>query len=384
MAVSLALLPLVLLTLACGGAVAERSTPPACDLDPPQFETELDRRPFAMGFNRWPPDATEQAVERMNSFLVEHADLTLIHLDNGVPWPEALAGEPFSEHLQSDWAGHHQAVPPDHELLVAITPLNMERDGLAKVHGRNDNMDLPGEWRGRRLDHPEVIEAYANYARQVAEYFDPDHLAIGIEVNLALLKDPDLWQQYVTLHKVTYEALRAEHPHLPIFATFTLPHLRGEQDEADPEEQQAGVAELLPWSDYVGLSVYPYSWAYDSNGAPPQDYFDLVLAYGKPIAIAESGMPSQSFTAFFIPYEFEVEHQTNYMEFMLRHASEHEFVFVVNWAPIDFERLLDHFPLGLRDLGKFWAWTGLETADGCPKPALAIWDAYLRLPKLDP
>lgn len=164
-------------------------------------------------------------------------------------------------------------------------------------------------------------------------------------------------------------------------ATFSLPHLRGEQDDADPQVQQAGVGELMAHSDYVGLSVYPYSYAYDTGGTPPEDYFAPALAYGKPIAITETDMPTQDFTAFFVPYQFEAQHQTHFIDFLLRKGVEHEFVFVVNWANIDFDRLLDDIPVVMRDQARFWAYTGLQESGGCPKPALFIWDAYLELPR---
>ena len=36
-----------------------------------------------------------------------------------------------------------------------------------------------------------------------------------------------------------------------------MTHLRGEQGDADPAQQQAEVASLMPYSDLVGLSAYP-------------------------------------------------------------------------------------------------------------------------------
>lgn len=318
----------------------------------------------------------------MNRFLAEHADLTLIHLDNGVPWPEALSDQPFSDHLQDDWQGHRAAVPKDHELFVAITPLNMERDGLASYHGDSDNMSLPDPWRERSLDHPDVLTAYLAYAQRAVDFFQPDYLAIGIEVNLTLNSSEGLWDEYRRFHEEIYWALKEDHPELPIFATFTYPDMKGDRDDSAPAARhQEAVAELASANDLLGLSVYPYSYIYGGDGSLPANYFDLAASYDMPIAITESGMPSRSFKAFFVNYPFEVQHQTNYMQSMLDQAVRHRFGFVVNWANIDFEELLDDFPPGLRDLGRFWAWTGLETSDGCGKPSLEIWDAYLSLPR---
>jgi|Deesub1362A_J573_1020465.scaffolds.fasta_scaffold03379_4 hypothetical protein len=377
--ISIALGLLLITILACGQPSS--STPMPCDLRLPPYIAPVSRRPFAMGFNRWPSDLTQEAVEEMYAFIAQHGDLILHHLDNGVPWPEALQGAPFSQHLREDWASSRAAAPPGHLVFVAITPLNTDRDGLARYHGEQDNMPLPKPWDGLPLNHPDVKKAYLNYASRVVEYYQPDYLAIGIEVNMLAMKMPDSWDAYLELHRETYQALKARYPHLPIFATFTYHHMRGDQEEADPAAQRAAVSALMPYSDLLGLSVYPYSWVFSETRRLPEDYFDLALQFDKPIAITETGMPSQPFSAFLIRYDFQAQDQRAYLEFLLRAAAELDFEFVVNWAPIDFEPMLKHFPPGLRDLGRYWAYTGLQRSDGCPKPALAIWDAYLALPR---
>lgn len=43
---------------------------------------------------------------------------------------------------------------------MAITPLNMDRDGLAAYRGEKDNQQLPQTWRDLPLDHPDVMNAY--------------------------------------------------------------------------------------------------------------------------------------------------------------------------------------------------------------------------------
>lgn len=389
----LSLSALTLAALACGekqpdaletDPAAEASTPEtlSCNFPQPDFSMPSQTRSFDLGFSRWPPAATQMAIERLNAFLIRHADMTLIHLDSGVPWPEALADEPFSSHVQNDWRSNKEAVPADHKLFVAITPLNNKRDGLAAYRGDKDNQALPSDWEDRSLDNPGVKQAYLNYALQAIEFFDPDFLAIGIEVNLTVNADPGLWDQYRRLHEHVYLALKTDYPDLPVFASFTYPDMKGNRDDsAPPEQHQAAVRELLAHTDLLGLSVYPYSYIYGGDGSLPADYFDLALSYNLPVAITESGMPSQEFTAFFVNYPFEVQHQTNYMKSMLQLANQHDFRFVINWAAIDFEELLQEIPIFMRDLARFWVYTGLETGPGCEKPALTIWDAYLQLPK---
>jgi hypothetical protein len=51
---------------------------------------------------------------------------------------------------------------------------------------------------------------------------------------------------------------------------------------------------------------------------------------------------------------------------------------VITYATTDFEKLCEKLPPPVDDLARIWAFTGLQTSDRQPKPALAVWDAYLR------
>ena len=47
----------------------------------------------------------------------------------------------------------------------------------------------------------------------------------------------------------------------------------------------------------------------------------------------------------------------------------------------DIDPMLERFLAEVRELATYWAYTGLERSDGCPKSALAIGDAYQALPR---
>ncbi|MBU7036134.1 MAG: hypothetical protein HXS49_13155, partial [Theionarchaea archaeon] len=165
---------------------------------------------------------------------------------------------------------------------------------------------------------------------------------------------------------------------LPVFASFTLAHIKGLAG-ADSAVQVQELKELMLYNDILGLSVYPFLWADPSHRMDPvpEDYFDSALQFGKPIAITETGAPSQDFHALDSDFEFDEEYQKDYMTLLLKKACDYEFVFVVNWVPVDFVDLLEVFPDDLRELGMIWAYTGLQRSDGCPKKALYVWDVYL-------
>ena len=63
------------------------------------------------------------------------------------------------------------------------------------------------------------MKAYLNYCRRAVEFFKPDYLSIGIEVN-EIHRDggPKKWDAYVALHQHIYDELKKDHKDMPIFA----------------------------------------------------------------------------------------------------------------------------------------------------------------------
>jgi len=372
---------LALATLACTKTPAASIPTPACAPSTAEAKADAASRPFHMGFTRWPPEATLEGIARMDDFLAAHGDMTALHFDGGVPWPDALTNGPLPDGLVNSWHSTRETIPASHTLLVSITPLDMTRSKLALYWGASDNQPLPKPWDTYPLDHPDVQNAYLNYARQVVEFFQPDYFAIGIEVNVAQVNAPETWDAYKKLHRFVYERLKADYPDLPVFATFTVSHMSG-LDGGDKAEQKEEIEPLIPYLDLIGLSAYPYGWMYPSGKADPipEDFFAPALALGKPIGITESGAPSYSFSAYGKDYQFSEEYQARWVDFLLRQAGEHQFEFVVAFTGIDYDKLIADMPADVRELASMWVYTGLQRSDGCDKAALARWDAYVGLP----
>lgn len=347
----------------------------------PQSEVKYTNRPFRMGFTRWPPDLEPEAIEKMYRFIDKHGDLIAHHFDNGIPWQEAYDNKPYSEHLMNDWNSAKSNTPRGHKVLVSITPFDSSRENLAKYWGKSDNQNLEDPWKDLRLNDPMVKTAYLNYAKKVANFFDPDYLAIGIEVNIAITKDKNRWAEYKDLHQYVYTELKKSHPSLPIFASISLSHLDGLEGGAKPKIQKEELQSFMKYNDIVSLSTYPYGFAGRVERPAPEDMFDSALVFGKPIAISETGEPSQEFRSLGFKYSLSEDDQAQYIDLTLRKGEEYKFLFIVNWEAIDSDKLLEKFPVGLiRDLGRLYAYLGFEKSDGTPKKALAIWDKYLKLP----
>ena len=111
----------------------------------------------------------------------------------------------------------------------------------------------PKELNGKAYDDPLVMKAYLNYCRRAIEFFKPDYLAIGIEVNEIHDLGPKTWHAYVALHKHVYAELKKDHPDLPIFASWTL-HNMFKKRGAMLEDWK----KLMPHNDLVAVSYYPF------------------------------------------------------------------------------------------------------------------------------
>lgn len=133
-------------------------------------------RTFRMGFTGFVYDTTPEAVAASRKFVRENGDILAHHIE-GVPWTEALHDRPFPRAMLEEWEGKKTATPSRGKVYLAISP------GRGDLKVADKAGPLPSELRGKRYDDPLVIKAYLAYCRRAIEFFRPDYLAIGIEVN---------------------------------------------------------------------------------------------------------------------------------------------------------------------------------------------------------
>jgi len=172
-------------------------------------------RSFRMGFTGFVYDTTLEAVTASRKFVRENGDILAHHIE-GVPWAEALNDRPLPKAMLDEWNGKKTATPPQGQVYLAISP------GRGELKIAEKASPLPKELAGKGYDDPLVMKTYLNYCRRAIEFFDPDYLSIGIEVNEIHDAGSKKWQAYATLHKYVYKELKKDHPDLPIFASWTL------------------------------------------------------------------------------------------------------------------------------------------------------------------
>jgi len=92
-----------------------------------QPEDLPESRPFLMGMSPFPYDLTQQAQDYTYDQLAQHTDLILHHMDTGIPWDEALTGQPYHPAVQENIAQrveqNHGGEPISQAWLRRVTEL---------------------------------------------------------------------------------------------------------------------------------------------------------------------------------------------------------------------------------------------------------------------
>jgi hypothetical protein len=205
-------------------------------------------------------------------------------------------------------------------------------------------------------------------------------MAFAVEVNLLAYFAPAKWPGFVTLAQSVSGTLKANHPNLPIFMS-----LQADSYFVDLPAQQAAILQVLPYTDYVALSAYPYSQTADPAAIRPDLFSALAaLAPQKPFAIAETGWAAEDVTA---PYpQFIPEtpaRQQAYMEFLLGECRTLNAVFINWFMTRDYDDLwtaeIQFLPEA--PLVRLWKDIGLYEGAGNGRPALTTWRSSLALPR---
>ena len=336
--------------------------------------TGVGFRTFSMGFTPFPHANTNEAVYDAWDVIEWDADLAVLHFDGGIPWQEALDGTGYPPGFQ-DWLDFQAGeVPPGHSVYVAVTPISDTRNRLAGY--RNDlgnNQPLPPPWDLYEFDSPEVIAAFTNFCLDMIEQFSPSYFAYAIEANMLARFSPDDWDAFVYLCANVYTNLKNSHPGLPVFVTLQV-----ESYYWNTWEQEDAIRQIVPYTDVMALSAYPFTRHPYDPAALEYDYFSRVsdLAPGLPFAIAETAWPAEDVD---LPYPTLIPAdeamQQAYVEFLIAECEFRNASFLCWFFTRDYD---DFWESDLQDQPdaatlRLWRDTGLYDGDGFERPGLGVW-----------
>ena len=360
--------------LICAGAIGTCIGPSVsarADDKPPDIAAQpIGARGFRMGFTGFVHDITPQAVAASRKFVRENGDIICHHIE-GVPWAEVHGGRPFPKAFLEEWEGKKSATPSGGKVYLAISP------GRGDLKPAEKAGPIPKDLAGKTYDDPVVMAAYLSYCRRAIEFFQPDYLCIGIEVNEIHDAGAAKWRAYAALHRHVYDALKKDHEDLPIFASWTLHNMfkrRGRMLEA--------FHELMPHNDLVGVSYYPF-FVPDKDRLAALDWMTAQFdRHKKPYAVVETNDAAERLP---LPQAKVViqgtpEKQAEYYRKLLALAhGRRDFVFVISFIHQDYDDLWERIKGHSPELFMAWRDCGLLDEAGRPRPAYAIWKAYFSL-----
>lgn len=344
-------------------------------------------RSFYMGFSPWVYDATVEAQHWVYDKVGTEGDVISHHLEEGVPWVEAFANQPYAESFRNELAFRKSKHIAGQKIVVQISPLNVARTGIADYRGTEINMPLPAPWNSFALNSAEVKTAYLNYATYIIDFLQPDYLLIGVEVNLLIRNNPDKWSAYVELNRYVYTELKKSRPSVPLsVSVFCVPYFPQWSSEDILTAQLSGLENLHDSYDILSFSIHPFMSALLAESFPENYLKDMFALTRKPVAISESSYPAQVWSTTTTPtltFNGTSTKQKDFIKNMLSASQQANAEFVIWFTIRDYDALWNGVLKQSED-ALVWRDTGLYSEDGSTREAHAAWLEWFKRGHVNP
>lgn len=328
-----------------------------------------------MAVTPWPADFTQQSVDDTYNFINHHCDMVSHHFDEGIPYEEAYRNLPWPQQLQTDVA-FRKSKTSGKKIFLSVAALNLSRHEKADYYSHSDNItdSVKKYWKQVSFNDDKVITAYVRYISYLVDQLNPQFVNYGVESN-EVHWDNNQFVLYKDFVSKVFSQLKTKYPQLPFFVSFMV--------NEDPLALSLA-SQLLPYSDYVSLSAYPYTSATtaDGNTDPkkfPIDYFTrfLDLAPSKPWGFAETGYIAQDLIipSYSLNKHGTVEWQKDYLDLVCKLGNSRKAKFLVWFCNADYDTGDNRLKsLGLyNDLLGLWQDTGLKDENNIERPSCQLW-----------
>ena len=361
------LLPAALIVAALLAAACDETrspdAPPGPEVTRPAPEGAL--RELRLGLGAQPWEETPSAHVDTFATAGQHADL--VSIARVPPWEDFFPGAEVSEEthalmrLERDLVRQYGL-----SLLFAIDPTDsaVQRTRVAGLPEGGDT--------GAGFLREDVQEALVAYAIYVATNYEPEYLAVGVEINMLRARAPGQFVGFLKAYARVYDAVKSIRPETKVFPTFQLEDLLGRLTQEHPPQWEA-IDAFGGRIDALAFSTYPYlSSSIRLVREIPEDYYrQLRERFSGEILISEAGYASATIEGHsWVGSEREQE------EFLLRLLGDAEangFSAVVWGAERDPAQSRQGGAAVLNDVG-------LRYSDGADKLAWAVWREWARRP----
>ncbi|MFQ5892180.1 MAG: hypothetical protein ACE5HW_05255, partial [Candidatus Methanofastidiosia archaeon] len=169
-------------------------------------------------------------------------------------------------------------------------------------------------------------EKFRRVAVEITERYEPEYLALGVEQNVYYYYHSKDYDNFVSIYKEIYDAIKDVSPKTKVFTIFQLELMTGKSPLKKTEPQWFLIEKFEPKLDLVGFTTYPFI-LFESIMKPqdiPQNYYlEIENHTSKPLAFTEIGWAS-----------IKISSEEEQVDFLLRflELTKNLKVEVVNWA----------------------------------------------------
>ena len=356
---------------ACGGhddGTEGTPTPGGADGPGPTVvrpDPEGEPRTVRLGLSSLPPELTSDAYVQAFATAAQYAETILIQ--RNPPWRDFLPGGKISKETADATLIETELLKQysDLQLIYAIDPT----DGVVQ---RSRLADLPpGVDAQQGFLDPDIRNAFVAYAAYVAKNYQPDYLAIGVEINMTYERAPEQFAAFETLYDEAYAIVKGNSPETKVFPTFQLEDLEGAFGDVHPPRWEL-IERFSGKMDVLAISTYPFLGEVRMASEVRADYYSqLRQHWDGEIIISETGYPSA-------PVEGRVivgteADQNAYLKRLLDEANSLGISHVVWFAALDPAFASTGATSVFKDIG-------LRQSDGSNKQAWATWEEWARRP----
>ena len=175
---------------------------------------------------------------------------------------------------------------------------------LAENHGKtfmlnvdwqeNNRHDTRGGW---KFGNAKVRDQFKIDITRVVDFYKPDYLTLGVEVNYYALTNPDDYKYFIQTFNELKTIFSKKNTKLKVGLSFQLELLYGHHIDWKQIRTLEPLNAIVENLDYLGISTYP-----DSNSSYNKDfdnsvnYLDSIKSlYSLPIGISETGLITEKY-----------------------------------------------------------------------------------------
>lgn len=322
-------------------------------------------RTLRLGFGALPAERTGQSYVQAFATAAQYADVVAIQ--RNPPWADFMPGGSVSD-ATADTTRLETALLRQYsglKLFYAIDPTDsaVQRARLANLPG---GVDQAAGFADERIRN-----AFVAYTAYVAKNYRPDYLAIGVEVNMLLDRNPRQFEAFLAVYREAYAVAKGASPRTKVFPTFQLEDIEGRLASVHPPRWSA----LDPFRglmDVLAVSTYPFLTDFRDAEAIRQDYYaQLKTHFNGEILISETGYPSAPIDG--VAAIGTEEDQQRYLDRLLGEAEQQGMSLVVWVAALDPSFAREGTAAVFRD-------AGLRQTNGANKLAWTTWEEWARRP----